>query len=62
MSKEMGPREKALREMREAKFDTAVKAAKILASKLMLEPTRAELAKRVTEAAKKTGKPRKAKK
>lgn len=46
MSKEAGPREKALREMREARFERN-------------KPNRAELQKHVAEAAKKTGKPRK---
>lgn len=50
MSKEPGPREKALREMREAKYAERNR------------PSRDELKARVAEAAKKTGKPRKAKK
>lgn len=49
MSKEPGPREKALREMREARFERN-------------KPTRDELRARVAEAAKKTGKYRKKKK
>lgn len=49
MSKEPGPREKALREMREARFERN-------------KPTRDELRARVAEAAKKTGKGRKKKK
>jgi len=50
MTKESGPREKALREMREAKYAERNK------------PSRDELKARVTEAAKKRGRPRKAKK
>lgn len=53
MSKELGPREKALREQREAKYDANHKAAR---------PTIKALANAVTVAAKKRGKPRKAKK
>jgi hypothetical protein len=49
MSKEPGPREKALREMREANYERN-------------KPTRKELKARVAEAAKKTGKSRKVKK
>lgn len=48
MSKDVGPREKALRQMREARFERN-------------KPTRDELKARVAEAAKKTGKGRKKK-
>ena len=58
MSKEIGPRERALREQREAAYEAN--------QKQMREATKAEklagLQERVTEAAKKTGKSRKAKK
>ncbi len=52
MSKEIGTREKALREMREAKY----------AANTAPRPTVKALAKAVAVAAKKRGKPRKAKK
>lgn len=48
MTKEMGPRERQLREMREANYERN-------------KPTREELKARVAEAAKKTGKPKKKK-
>lgn len=58
MSKEIGPREKQLREQREAAYEEN--------QKRMREQTKAEklagLQERVAEAAKKTGKSRKAKK
>lgn len=50
MSKEPGPREKALREMREAKF-----------AENHQKPSRKQLEERVAVAATKTGKSRKAK-
>lgn len=58
MSKEIGPRERALREQREAAYEAN--------QKRMREQSKSEklagLQDRVTEAAKKTGKSRKAKK
>jgi hypothetical protein len=57
MAKEIGPRERALREQREATYEAN--------QKKMREQTKAEklagLQERVVEAAKKTGKPRKKK-
>lgn len=57
MAKEIGPRERALREQREAAYEEN--------QKLMREQSKAEklagLQERVVEAAKKTGKSRKAK-
>lgn len=58
MSKEIGPRERALREQREARFEEN--------QRRMREKSKAEkldgLKERVAEATKKTGKSRKAKK
>ena len=58
MAKEIGPRERALREQREAAYEAN--------QQRMREQSKAEklagLQERVTEAAKKTGKSRKAKK
>ncbi len=57
MSKEIGPRERALREMREAKFDVQRKEAKALKTAKTAEA----LLERIAEASKKTGKSRKKK-
>lgn len=65
MSKEIGPREKALREMREEKLARLLMANRV---NLMLElvplpkKLKRQLTKAIDEAAKKRGKPRKAKK
>lgn len=57
MTKESGPREKALREMREARF-----ARQLIAVAPLPKATKTALKKAITEAAKKRGRPRKAKK
>lgn len=68
MPKEAGPREKALREMREAKYaernrrDKGTYVFPLDTPVHLSRKAREELAARVAEAAKKPGKPRKAKK
>lgn len=57
MTKEIGSREKALREMREVRF-----ARSLLDVAPLPKATKTSLKKAITEAAKKRGRPRKAKK
>lgn len=57
MPKEVGPRERQLREMREARYARAMVDMAPLP-----KPSQRALKKAIAEAAKKTGKPRKAKK
>lgn len=57
MVKEMGPRERALREQREARY-----ARSLVDMTPLRKATRAALKTAIAEAAKKRGKPRKAKK
>lgn len=59
MTKEMGPRERHLREQREAKFAENARIAGGI--RRAAAEGRAVLEKRIAEAAKKTGKPRKKK-
>lgn len=56
MSKESGPREKALREMREIRF-----ARSLVDMAPLPKATKTSLKKAITEAAKKRGRPRKKK-
>jgi hypothetical protein len=58
MSKEAGPREKALREMREARY---ARATELVERSAIPKPTKAALKKAIAEASKKTGKGRKKK-